>query len=422
LPSAHFPATPGAGEPGLVRDLGLDAPWRPIHDGTSFIHHARQALRLPSSFQSHADMTAPRYTSLVATLPSSVPFVGPEAQERARGAPFVARIGANESVFGPSPKAIAAMREAAADCWMYCDPENHDLKVALARHLGVAPSNVVVGEGIDSLFGYTVRQFTEPGDTVVTSLGAYPTFNFHVTGYGGRLVTVPYVDDREDPASLLAAVRRDRPKLVFFANPDNPMGSWWTADAVQHLIDGMPAETVLVLDEAYVEFAPAGTAPPLDVSRPNVIRYRTFSKAYGMAGARVAYAIAEANVARSFDKIRNHFSVNRIAQAGALAALADGEHLAEVVTKVALARDRIGAIARKNGLTPLNSASNFVTIDCGGDGNYAKRILDGLIARGVFVRMPGVAPLNRCIRVSAGTEADLAAFTEALPGAMKDAG
>ena len=131
----------------------------------------------------------PLFTPLVAPLPSTVPFVGPEAQERARGVAFRARLGANESVFGPSPKAIAAMRQAAAECWMYCDPENYDLKTALAQELGLSPVNIVVGEGIDSLFGYTVRMFTEPGDAVVSSLGAYPTFNFHAAGYGGRLVT-----------------------------------------------------------------------------------------------------------------------------------------------------------------------------------------------------------------------------------------
>ena len=139
-----------------------------------------------------------------------------------------------------------------------------------------------------------------------------------------------------------------------------------------------------------------------------------------MAGARIGYAIAEESVAKSFDKIRNHFSVNRIAQAGALAALADKAHLASVLEKVARAREAIGAIARANGLAPLVSATNFVTIDCGRDGAHAKRVLDGLIAEGVFVRMPGVAPLNRCIRVSAGTAADLAVFAEALPKVLGD--
>jgi histidinol-phosphate aminotransferase len=359
-----------------------------------------------------------RYTALVDSLPSTVPFVGPETQERQRGRVFRARIGANESVFGPSPKAIAAMQAAATEAWMYCDPDNHDLKEALASHLGVKPENVTIGEGIDSLFGYTVRQFVEPGDSVVTSLGAYPTFNFHVAGFGGRLVTVPYATDREDLVAVLDAARRERAKLMYVANPDNPMGSWWPATEVQRLIEAVPAGCVLVLDEAYCEFAPPGTVTPLDVSNPNVIRYRTFSKAYGLAGARIAYAIGDANTIKSFDKVRNHFSVNRIAQAGALAALADASHLMQVQRHVHAAKETLAAIARRNGLTPLPSATNFVTIDCGRDGVYAKRVLDGLIARDVFVRMPGPAPLNRCIRVSAGTDADLAIFAEMLPQAL----
>ena len=310
------------------------------------------------------------------------------------------------------------MTQAAAQSWMYGDPENFDLKAALAAELGVRPENIAVAEGIDSLFGYTVRLFTEPADTVVTSHGAYPTFNFHVAGYGGRLVTVPYVRDQEHPPSLLDAAATHKPKLIYFANPDNPMGSWWPAGDMQALIDAVPADAVLVLDEAYSEFAPAGTLPPLDVSRPNVLRYRTFSKAYGMAGARIAYVIGEASVIKSFDKIRNHFSVNRIAQAGALAALADKAYLADVVAKVSAARDRIAAIGRDNGLAPLASATNFVTMDCGRDGAYARRIVGELIARDVFVRMPGVAPLDRCIRVSAGTEHDLEILAVVLPKAL----
>ena len=172
-------------------------------------------------------MSLPPYATIVQDLPSTVPFVGPEAQERKRGRLFRARIGANESVFGPSPRAIEAMRQEAADAWKYCDPENHDLKQALAAKHGVKPENIVVGEGIDGLFGYIVRLFVEPGVTVATSLGAYPTFNFHVAGYGGRLVTTPYVNDREDPDSLLALANKEKARLLFLANPDNPMGSWW---------------------------------------------------------------------------------------------------------------------------------------------------------------------------------------------------
>ena len=361
------------------------------------------------------------YTRVVAPLPSTVPFVGPEALERQRGQKFRARIGANENVFGPSPKAIAAMAAAATDCWMYGDPENFDLKLAIARHHKVAPENVVVGEGIDALFGYAVRLFVEPGDRVVTSLGAYPTFNFHVTGYGGELVTVPYVNDHEDPSALLEAVRRVHPKAVYLANPDNPMASWSSGAAIDALIEQLPPDVILMLDEAYIEFAPPDTAPRLDMNRPNVIRYRTFSKAYGMAGARVAYALAETSLARSFDKIRNHFAMSRISQAGALAALADQDWLQTTVAKVASARERITAIAAREGLVALPSATNFVAIDCGADGVFAKRVLDELIRRNIFVRMPGVAPLNRAVRITAGTDQDLDLLAEVFPEALRAA-
>lgn len=363
-------------------------------------------------------MSSLRYTRIVGPLPSTVPFVGPEAQERARGRPFQARIGANENVFGPSPKAIRALAATAAECWMYGDPENHDLKVALAAFHGVSPKNIVVGEGIDALFGYALRLFIEPGDPVVSSFGAYPTFNFHVSGFGGELVTVPYVNDHEDPESLLAKALALRPKAVYLANPDNPMGSCWPGATVQAFIERLPADCVLMLDEAYIEFAPDGTAPRLDVGRENVIRFRTFSKAYGMAGARVAYAFAEASVAQSFDKIRNHFALNRVAQAGALAALADQDWLAQTVSKVRRALARIGQIANAHGLEALPTAANFVALDCGRDGVFARRVLDELIARDVFVRMPGVAPLNRCIRITAGTDAQLDYLAQALPQAL----
>ncbi|MBC8035913.1 MAG: aminotransferase class I/II-fold pyridoxal phosphate-dependent enzyme, partial [Rhizobiales bacterium] len=216
------------------------------------------------------------FTPLVEQLPATVPFVGPDTIERQTGRRFRVRIGANENVFGPSPKAIAAMREAAAEVWKYGDAEIHDLKQALATHHGVAPENVTVGEGIDGLFGLAVRLFVEPGVTVATSLGAYPTFNFHVHGFGGRLVTTPYVNDREDPETLLDLARRENARLIYFANPDNPMGSWWNAGDVARMIAGLPSDALLMLDEAYGEFAPKGTMPPLDTENPQVLRFRTF--------------------------------------------------------------------------------------------------------------------------------------------------
>ncbi|MCT8159545.1 pyridoxal phosphate-dependent aminotransferase [Pseudoruegeria sp. SHC-113] len=365
--------------------------------------------------------TPPRFTPLVESLPATVPFVGPETQERARGRAFAARLGANESTFGPSPKAIATMAEAASGVWMYGDPENHDLKAALAAHHGVSPANIVVGEGIDGLLGYLVRLFIGEGDAVVTSEGAYPTFNFHVAGFGGVLHKVPYKGDHEDPEALLAKARETGAKLVYLANPDNPMGTWHAAETISAMIDALPEGCLLVLDEAYVEFAPEGTAPPLVADDPRVIRMRTFSKAYGMAGARVGYAICAAELATAFNKIRNHFGVNRIAQAGALAALADQTYLRGVISQVEAARAEIARIAAANDLSALPSATNFVAVDCGRDGDYARRVLTEMIAQDVFVRMPFVAPQERCIRISAGRPQDLEKVAQALPEALKAA-
>jgi histidinol-phosphate aminotransferase len=354
------------------------------------------------------------FTPLIESLPSTVPFVGPETIVRRTGIPMQARIGANESVFGPSPKVIAAMQEAAHESWKYGDPEIHDLRAAIAAHHGIGIENVTVGEGIDGLFGLAVRLFVEPGVTVANSYGAYPTFNFHVAGFGGKLVTTPYVNDHEDPSSLLDLARREKAKIIYFANPDNPMGTFWKADVVQKLIDGIPGGSLLMLDEAYHDFA-EGTVPPLDMANPNLLRFRTFSKAYGMAGVRVGYALGHPHLISAFDKIRNHFGVNRMGQAGAMAALADHAYLSAIKSKVASSRNRIYSIAIDNGLLPIPSATNFVAIDCRRDGAYARRIVDGLATHGIFVRMPGFTPLNRCIRVSCGKEKDLGLLAEALP-------
>lgn len=363
-------------------------------------------------------MKPPALTPLVAALPATVPFTGPEELERRRGRPFAARLGANENGFGPSPRALQAMRDADAGIWRYADPTAHDLRHALAAHVGGSAENIVVDAGVDTLLGCLVRMMIAPGDRVVTSDGAYPTFNFHVAGYGGQLIRVPYRDDHEDPDALVAA---GDARLIYLANPDNPMGSWLPGARIEAMLDALPAGALLVLDEAYAEFAPAEALPRIAVDDPRVIRMRTFSKAYGMAGARVGYAVGHPELIAEFERVRNHFGMNRTAQSGALAALQDQDWLAEIRSRVAAARDRIAGIAAANGLTTLPSATNFVAVDCGRDGDFARRVLAELAARDIFVRMPGVAPMDRCIRVSVGPEAELALFETALPGALSAA-
>lgn len=360
-------------------------------------------------------------TPLAQSLPSTVPFTGPEALERRTGVAFRARVGANESGFGPSPRVIAAIAAAAGGVWMYGDPEIHELKGALAAHLGIPATNVAVGEGIDGLHGLIARLITEPGDVAVTSLGAYPTFNYHVAGFGGRILAVPYSGHHEDLEALAEAARRERAKVIYLSNPDNPMGTWWSAAQIERFIAAVPEETLILLDEAYCETAPPDTLPALDIARRNLIRTRTFSKAYGLAGMRVGYAIGEADFVKAFDKVRNHFGVTRLSQVAAMAALADQDWLARVVAQVAAGRERIYAIAADSGLSAVRSATNFVAVDCGRDGDYALGVLRALEARGVFVRKPTAPGLDRHIRISVGRPEELDVVAAELPLALRDA-
>jgi histidinol-phosphate aminotransferase len=354
------------------------------------------------------------FTSIVEALPANTPFVGPEALERQRGTPFRLRIGANESNFGISPQAAEAMRAAISQVSWYGDPENYDLRAVLAEQHGVGMDEICVAGGIDELLGLMVRLVAEPGTPIVTSLGAYPTFNYHVAGFGCELHTVPYRDDHEDPDGLSDAAIRLQAPLVYFANPDNPMGTWHNADTINSFIRQLPQTSLLILDEAYIDFAPQEAVCPIDTSIPHLVRMRTFSKAHGMAGARIGYAIAERGIITGLNKIRNQFAVNRIAQAGALASLQDREFVAGVIAAVDAGRQDYYRLAAELGVKTLPSATNFVAFDIGADGERARRLLQRLHEQGVFVRMPGVAPLDRCIRVSVGRPDERRLFAQIL--------
>jgi len=383
-------------------------------------------------------MTDVPFTRLTRSLPAAVPFVGPETLERVRGAPFKARIGANESALGPSPRARAAMIEAieTGDPRLYCDPENHELRTALARRHGVALDEVVVDAGIDTLLGVTVRLFMEQEDIAITSAGAYPTFAYHVSGFGGKLVTVPYRQQYEDPAALLAAAcehattagdssasagRSGRVRLVYLANPDNPMGTRVSPAAVTKLIDGLPPGCLLLLDEAYVDYTDETidpVNPVIDTSDPRVIRFRTFSKAWGMAGMRIGYAIAHRDVIAGFARIRNHFGVNRLAQVAALASLEDDSFLEHVRESVHSGRQRIELLADSHGLPWVPSATNFVAVDLGSAAR-ADSVMAHLLEHGVFVRKPAVAPLNEHVRIGIGSDEEHALLVTALAAAFE---
>lgn len=351
------------------------------------------------------------FTPLVHSLPASVPFVGPETLERQRGEIFKARIGANESAFGQSALATQAMQDALAEdgCNWYGDPENHDLREALAAKHGVSTDEICVDAGIDSLLGLTVRMVMEPGSVAVSSSGAYPTFNYHVAGFGGRLCTVPYRNNHEDPQALLERATSENARLVYLSNPDNPMSTCLPASAIQQMIDELPPASLFILDEAYTEFAGSHQPPAIDTSNTQVLRYRTFSKAYGMAGMRIGYVIAHRDLVTGLNKIRNHFAVNRLAQIGALAALNDTGFLGSVQEQVETGRQRIYSMAQDLDLPFIESFTNFVPVSLG-NGDRARAILKRLNGEGIFIRMPAIAPLDNYIRVGVGKPEEHQAF------------
>ncbi len=362
-------------------------------------------------------------TPLVRSLPATIPFVAPEALERVRGKPFDARLGANESAFGISPEAERCLQAALSGggCNRYPDPEHHELRTVLASRHGVSIDEIVVDAGIDSLLGVAVRVLVAPGDVAVTSAGAYPTFNYHVSGVGGDLCTVPYRELHEDTRALLAAAAEHRARMVYVSNPDNPMGTMLERDIVSASIEQLPAGCVLALDEAYADFVDESLLPPLDTDNAQVIRFRTFSKAYGLAGLRIGYAIAHRDLITGMNKIRNHFGVGRLSQIAALASLHDVGFLERVIDRVEEGRQQIHALAMDLELPSVGSFTNFVAVDLG-DAKHANRIQQALGESGVFVRKPQAAGLDSFLRVGVGTADEYALLNRALRGALKQRG
>lgn len=354
----------------------------------------------------------------IAALPLARPFIAPEELARRSGHASLLRLGANESAFGPPPAALAAMHEALAQTSWYGDPESSELREALAARHACSVANVTVAAGIDDLLGLAVRAYLAPGDATVATLGTYPTYAYHVAGYGARLVTIPYASDGSISLEALAALARNTgARIAYLANPDNPSGSFAGRAAVGAFLARLPADCLLVLDEAYADYVPAEERLPT-VADPRLVRMRTFSKAYGLAGARIAYALAAPEVGASFGKIRLQYGVNRTAQSGALAALANGDaFVTGVVRETELGRRDYGELARSLGLATLASRTNFVCFDLGSR-ERAEAMVDELLARGVFVRKPWAPPLDGFVRVTVGKPLERRRFADVFRAAL----
>ena len=364
-----------------------------------------------------ASSRLPQPTAMVAAIPPMTPFVAPEELARRVGRTELLRLGANESAFGPSPRAIAAMRDAVTRTSWYGDPESLELRAALAARHRCQAGEIVVASGIDDLMGLIVRAFCAPGDACVATRGTYPTLFYHLNAYGARAeFAEPDADGGIVPASIVDAVARSGAKLVYVANPDNPSGSFVGRATVATLREALPDDVLLFLDEAYADFVPPDQLPP-DAIDPRTIRTRTFSKAYGLAGARVGYALASAEIIAVFQKLRLHFGVNRSGQIGALAALDDDAFLRGVIAEVARGRDDYHALAVRHGLPSLPSSTNFVCIGIGSK-EQAEAMVGALLEGGVFVRKPWAPPIDGFIRVTVGTAGERAAFAEHFAEAL----
>ncbi len=354
-----------------------------------------------------------RPNSTIDAIPAGEPFVGPERIMRERGLKTMLRLGANESAFGPSAQAIAAMTAELPRLSWYGDPDSYELRSAIAARWNCNRDEILVTSGIDELLGLVVRCFLAIGESVVATAGTYPTFAYHAIGYGGRIESVGYREDGcIDLDALAAAAQRCNAAICYLANPDNPSGSFADADAIARLRSALPARTLLLLDEAYAEFADA-RALPEPRPRPGIIRARTFSKLYGLAGARIGYGVAPQALLAPMLKVRLQYGVNRNAQIGALTALSDTAFARDVLERTARGRAEYAALGAAVGLPALDSTTNFVCFDCSSR-ERADEILEALLQRGVWTRKPGMAPLDRCVRVTVGNESDRERFASEL--------
>jgi histidinol-phosphate aminotransferase len=330
----------------------------------------------------------------------------------------ITELGSNENSDGPSPRVLAALREAAADeVWRYPDPQAMALRRALAQAHGVGVDEIVLGNGSHEILMLLAQCFAEAGDEVLFSQFGFAVFPIATAAAGATPVAAPALPmdagmPRGHDIGALAARVGARTRLVYVANPNNPTGTSVAIEDLVPLLESVPADVPVVIDEAYVEYtdAPRG-ALDLRARNPNIVVTRTFSKAWGLAGLRVGYAIADAGVIAIVNRLRESFNINAHAQLAACAALGDPAWMETTVAACRARRDALAAALRGRGLFVHPSATNFLLVDFG---RAAAPVEAGLMTRRVIVRPMGGYGLPTCLRISVGNEAENAAFLAAL--------
>jgi histidinol-phosphate aminotransferase len=344
-----------------------------------------------------------------------------EELERELGITGAIKMASNENPLGPSPLALEAARRAAADMHLYPDGASFALRRGLAARLGVDLDELVVGGGSNELIHLLVRTFCLPGrDEVVTHRHAFISYALAARTHGVDVVETPVTRELRCDVDALCAAFGPRTRLVFVANPNNPTGAHLTRAELEQILERAPERALVVVDEAYHEYAAAldpdyAAVQPYRAARPAIVALRTFSKIYGMAGVRIGYAVCDRRAAHRLDQTRRPFNVGSVGQAAALAALDDEEHLER---SREAARSGLAALTRgfsDLGLTVLPSLANFVLVDVGRD---AGEIYAGLLQRGVITRPMAAWGLPRHLRVSIASAPDIARAVDAMAAVL----
>ncbi|MBI3178234.1 MAG: histidinol-phosphate transaminase [Deltaproteobacteria bacterium] len=322
--------------------------------------------------------------------------------ERELGISGVVKLASNENPLGPSPKAVAAIRAALAQLHDYPDGSAFYLKERLAKVHGVPPAQIVVGNGTNEIIELVVRTCMRPGENTVCATPAFIVYRLAPQAAGHEIRQVPLKAMRYDLAAM-AARANDKTKLVIIGNPNNPTGTYVTRQELEAFLAAIPAHVLVVMDEAYFEYVGAADYPNgLDYlkTRERLLVLRTFSKCYGLAGLRIGYGIGAPKLIDYLNRGRQPFNTNSLAQAGALAALDDAEHVARCVALNRKEMARLVPELRKRGLGVTDSVANFVLVDFGRD---VREIFEKLLRQGVIVRPMVNYGLPTSARITIGT-------------------
>jgi len=325
----------------------------------------------------------------------------------------IVKLASNENPLGPGPKALAAVREALAELTRYPDGNGYELKVLLAEHCGVVPAQVTLGNGSNDILELVARAYLAPGLNAVFSEHAFAVYPIVTQAVNAGARVIPAKAWGHDLPAMLAAID-DRTRVVFIANPNNPTGTWFNAAALQSFLAAVPPGVLVVLDEAYIEYAEGGDLPDglnFLAAYPNLLVSRTFSKAYGLASLRVGYSLSSAVIADVLNRVRQPFNVNSLALAAACAALSDTEYLSRSREVNAAGMQQLEQGFAELGLQWIPSRGNFIAVDVGRE---AGAVYQGLLHEGVIVRPVAGYGMPNHLRVTIGLAAENSRFLQAL--------